>query len=631
MSVAATRETRRFETEVKQLLQLMVHSLYSNKEIFLRELISNAADAADKLRFKALAQPELLGTDNDLRVRLVVDKAAGTLTISDNGIGMTRDEAVQHLGTIAKSGTADFLSKLSGDQKKDANLIGQFGVGFYSGFIVADRITVRSRAAGAAADQAVQWESAGDGEFSVESINKEERGTDVILHLKDDQKEFLEPWRLRHLIHKYSDHIAISVQLPKENEEGEATAEFETANKATALWTRAKSDISDDEYKAFYQHIAHDFDEPLAWSHNKVEGKHEYTSLFYIPSHAPYDLWNRDRPRGVKLYVKRVFIMDDAEQFLPIYLRFVRGVLDSADLPLNVSREILQDSAVTDTLRKQGVKRVLSLLEDIAQKEPEKYQKFWDEFGQVLKEGPAEDGANKDQIAKLLRFASTHTDTPAQNIALADYVGRMKPEQKAIYYISSDNFAAAKNSPHLEVFRKKGVEVLLLTDRIDEWMLSSLHEFDGKPLVSVTRGELDLGGLESETEKAIQKEAESQAAGLVSRVKAVLGERVKEVRVTSRLTDSPACVVGEQQDMGSHIARLLKQSGQDVPVMKPIFEINPSHPLMQRLDREADEARFADLLELMFDQAKLAESGQLEDPGSYSARLNRLLLNLLAN
>lgn len=631
MSVAATRETRRFETEVKQLLQLMVHSLYSNKEIFLRELISNAADAADKLRFKALAQPDLLGTDNDLRVRLIIDKAAGTLTISDNGIGLTRDEAVQHLGTIAKSGTAEFLSKLSGDQKKDANLIGQFGVGFYSGFIVADRITVRSRAAGAAPDQAVQWESAGDGEFSVETINKEERGTDVILHLKEDQKEFLEPWRLRHLIHKYSDHIAIPVQLPKENDKGEATAEFETSNKATALWTRAKSEISDDDYKAFYQHISHDFDEPLAWTHNKVEGKHEYTSLFYIPSHAPFDLWNRDRPRGVKLYVKRVFIMDDAEQFLPIYLRFVRGVLDSADLPLNVSREILQDSAVTDTLRKQGVKRVLGLLEEIASKEPEKYQKFWNEFGQVLKEGTAEDPANKEQIAKLLRFASTHTDTPAQTIALADYVSRMKPEQKAIYYISSDSFAAAKNSPHLEVFRKKGVEVLLLTDRIDEWMLNYLHEFDGKPLVSVTRGELDLGGLESETEKAIQKEAESQAAGLVNRIKTVLGERVKDVRVTSRLTDSPACVVGDKQDMGSHIARLLKQSGQEVPVMKPIFEINPSHPLMQRLDREADEARFADLLELMFDQARLAESGQLEDPGTYSARLNRLLLNLLAN
>lgn len=631
MSVAATRETRRFETEVKQLLQLMVHSLYSNKEIFLRELISNAADAADKLRFKALAQPDLLGTDNDLRVRLIVDKAAGTLTISDNGIGLTRDEAVQHLGTIAKSGTAEFLSKLSGDQKKDANLIGQFGVGFYSGFIVADRITVRSRAAGAAPDQAVQWESAGDGEFSVETINKEERGTDVILHLKEDQKEFLEPWRLRHLIHKYSDHIAIPVQLPKENDEGEATAEFETSNKATALWTRAKSEISDDDYKAFYQHISHDFDEPLAWTHNKVEGKHEYTSLFYIPSHAPFDLWNRDRPRGVKLYVKRVFIMDDAEQFLPIYLRFVRGVLDSADLPLNVSREILQDSAVTDTLRKQGVKRVLGLLEEIASKEPEKYQNFWNEFGQVLKEGTAEDPANKDQIAKLLRFASTQTDTPAQTIALADYVSRMKPEQKAIYYISSDSFAAAKNSPHLEVFRKKGVEVLLLTDRIDEWMLNYLHEFDGKPLVSVTRGELDLGGLESETEKAIQKEAESQAAGLVNRIKTVLGERVKDVRVTSRLTDSPACVVGDKQDMGSHIARLLKQSGQEVPVMKPIFEINPSHPLMQRLDREADEARFADLLELMFDQARLAESGQLEDPGTYTARLNRLLLNLLAN
>ncbi len=630
MSVAATRETRRFETEVKQLLQLMVHSLYSNKEIFLRELISNAADAADKLRFKALAQPELLGADNDLRVRLVVDKTAGTLTISDNGIGMTRDEAVQHLGTIAKSGTADFLAKLSGDQKKDANLIGQFGVGFYSGFIVADRITVRSRAAGASPDDAVQWESTGDGEFSVETINKEERGTDVILHLKADQKEFLEPWRLRHLIHKYSDHIAIPVQLPQETDEGEPTAEFETANKATALWTRAKSDISEEEYKAFYQHIAHDFEDPLAWTHSKVEGKHEFTSLFYIPARAPYDLWNRDRPRGVKLYVKRVFIMDDAEQFLPIYLRFVRGVLDSADLPLNVSREILQDSAVTDTLRKQGVKRVLGLLEDIAQKEPEKYQKFWDEFGQVLKEGPAEDAGNKDQIAKLLRFASSHTDTPVQNVALADYVSRMKPEQKAIYYISTDSFAAAKNSPHLEVFRKKGVEVLLLTDRIDEWMLSYLHEFDGKPLVSVTRGELDLGGLESETEKAIQKEAESQAAPLLARIKTVLGERVKDVRVTSRLTDSPACVVGEQQDMGSHIARLLKQTGQEVPVMKPVFEVNPSHPLMQRLDKESDEARFADLLELMFDQAKLAESGQLDDPGSYSSRLNRLLLSLLS-
>jgi len=630
MTVATSRETRRFETEVKQLLHLMVHSLYSNKEIFLREMISNAADAADKLRFNALAEPELLGSDNDLRVRLIVDKTAGTLTVSDNGIGLSRDEAVQHLGTIAKSGTAEFLNKLSGDQRKDANLIGQFGVGFYSGFIVADRITVRSRAAGVAPDQAVQWESAGDGEFSVETINKEERGTDVVLHLKDDQKEFLEPWRLRNLIHKYSDHIAIPVQLPQENDEGAPTAEYETANKATALWTRSKSDISEDEYKAFYKHVAHDYEDPLVWTHNKVEGKLEFTSLFYVPARAPFDLWNRDRARGVKLYVKRVFIMDDAEQFLPVYLRFVRGVLDSADLPLNVSREILQDSAITENLRKQGVKRVLGMLEDLAQKEPEKYQKFWDEFGQVLKEGPAEDHGNRDQVATLLRFASTHTDTPTQSVALADYVSRMKPEQKAVYYISTDSFPASKHSPHLEVFRKKGVEVLLLTDRIDEWMLSHLHEFDGKPLVSVTRGELDLGGLESETEKAIQKEAETQSASLVARIKSVLADRVKDVRVTSRLTDSPACVVGEQQDMGSHIARLLKQTGQEVPVMKPVFEVNPAHPLMQRLDSEADEGRFAELLELMFDQARLAESGQLDDPGSYSLRLNRLLLSLLS-
>ncbi|QGX41574.1 molecular chaperone HtpG [Permianibacter aggregans] len=629
MSAATARETRRFETEVKQLLHLMVHSLYSNKEIFLRELISNAADAADKLRFNALSNPELLAGDNDVRVRLIVDKEAGTLTISDNGIGMTRDEAIANLGTIAKSGTAEFLSKLSGDQKKDAQLIGQFGVGFYSGFIVADRITVRSRAAGTKPQEAIQWESAGDGEFTIESINKEERGTDVVLHLKEGEKAFLEPWRLRSLVHKYSEHIAIPVQLPKEDDEGKATDEFETANKATALWTRPKSEISDEEYKEFYKHIAHDFDEPLTWAHNRVEGKHEYTSLFYIPKRAPFDLWNRDRPRGVKLYVKRVFIMDDAEQFLPVYLRFARGVIDSNDLPLNVSREILQDSSVTDALRKQSVKRILGMLDDLA-KDEEKYLGFWDEFGQVLKEGLGEDFANREAIAKLLRFASTHNDDAKQSVSLGAYVERMKTNQTAIYYLSAENYSSAKHSPHLEVFRKKGIEVLLLTDRIDEWMLSYLNDFDGKPLVSVTRGELDLGALETETDKAIQKELEQQSAGLVERIKNALGERVKEVRITHRLTDSPACVVGEKHEMGAHMLKLMKQTGQDVPEFKPIFEINPEHALIKRLDAEQDEARFGELTDVLFDQARLAESGQLESAGSYVAKMNKLLLELLA-
>lgn len=628
MSAATARETRRFETEVKQLLHLMVHSLYSNKEIFLRELISNAADASDKLRFSALSNPELMAGDNDIRVRLLVDKEAGTLTISDNGIGMTRDEAITHLGTIAKSGTAEFLSKLSGDQKKDSQLIGQFGVGFYSGFIVADRITVRTRAAGAPPAESVQWESAGDGEFSIENINKESRGTDVILHLKAEEKEFLEPWRLRSLVHKYSEHIAIPVQLPKMDEEGKPTAEFESANKATALWTRGKSDISDDEYKEFYKHIAHDFEDPMTWAHNRVEGKHEYTSLFYIPGRAPFDLWNRDRPRGVKLYVKRVFIMDDAEQFLPVYLRFVRGVLDSNDLPLNVSREILQDSSVTDALRKQSVKRVLSMLDELA-KDAEKYQTFWEEFGQALKEGLGEDFSNKEAISKLLRFSSTHNEGSTQNVDLKSYVERMKPNQTSIYYISAESYQAAKNSPHLEIFRKKGIEVLLFTDRIDEWMLSHLTDFDGKPLVSVSRGELDLGALETDTDKEIQKKIEENAKGLVERIQAALGEQVKEVRVTHRLTDSPACVVGEKHDMGSHMARLLKQVGQEAPSFKPIFEINPEHGLIKRLDTEQDEARFKELTALLFDQARLAESGQLEDPASYVNRVNAMLLNLL--
>lgn len=629
MSAATARETRRFETEVKQLLHLMVHSLYSNKEIFLRELISNAADAADKLRFNALSNPDLMAGDNDIRVRLIADKDAGTLTISDNGIGMTRDEAITHLGTIAKSGTAEFLSKLSGDQKKDSQLIGQFGVGFYSGFIVADRITVRSRAAGAKPEEAIQWESAGDGEFTIEHINKEERGTDVVLHLKEGEKEFLEPWRLQSLVHKYSEHIAIPVQLPAQDEEGKATAEFETANKATALWTRAKADIPDEEYKAFYKHIAHDFEEPLTWAHNRVEGKHEYTSLFYLPKRAPFDLWNRDRPRGVKLYVKRVFIMDDAEQFLPVYLRFVRGVLDSNDLPLNVSRELLQDSSVTDALRKQSVKRVLGMLDDLA-KDEAKYQTFWDEFGQVLKEGLAEDFANREAIAKLLRFASTQEESATQKVGLATYVERMKTNQTAIYYLSAESYSAAKHSPHLEVFRKKGIEVLLLTDRIDEWMLSYLTEFDGKPLVSVTRGELDLGAMETESDKAIQKQMEAQSAHLVERIQKVLGERVKEVRVTQRLTDSPACVVGEKSDMGAHMLQLMKQTGQEVPNFKPIFEINPEHALIKRLDLEQDETRFHELTDVLFDQARLAESGQLDAPGSYVSKMNKLLLELLA-
>ncbi len=625
MSTTSTRETRSFQAEVKQLMHLVVHSLYSNKEIFLRELVSNAADAADKLRFRALAQPDLLGTDNDLRVRLVIDKAAGTLTLSDNGIGMSRDEAINNLGTIAKSGTAEFLAQLSGDQKKDSQLIGQFGVGFYSGFIVADRITVRTRAAGARPDEAVQWESAGDGEFAIEAINKEERGTDVILHLKDADRDFLDDWRLRSLIHKYSEHIAIPVQLAKNDDEGKPTGEWETINKATALWARPKSELSDDDYKAFYKHIGHDWEDPLTWAHNRVEGKHEYTSLFYIPKNAPFDLWNRDRPRGVKLYVKRVFIMDDAEQFLPVYLRFVRGVLDSNDLPLNVSREILQDSAITESLRKQCTKRVLTMLEDLAKNDAEQYQQFWNTFGTVLKEGLAEDYANRETLAKLLRFASTTTETGKQTLALADYVARMKEGQKAIYFLSAESEATARLSPHLEVFRKKGIDVLLLTDRVDEWMLSGLQEFDGKPLQSVTRGDLDLGELQTEAEREAEKQQAEAASGIVERFRKALGEQVTEVRVTSRLTDSPACVVGGKGDMGSHLARLLRQAGQEVPAVKYVLELNPAHALITRIGDEQDEQRFAEWAQVILDQAVLAESGHLDDPVSYVARVNRLL------
>ena len=633
MSANPNKETLSFQAEVKQLLHLMVHSLYSNKEIFLRELISNAADAADKLRFKALSDDKLWETEPNLKIRVTVDKDARTLTISDNGIGMTRDEAAQNLGTIARSGTAEFFKQLSGDQQKDAKLIGQFGVGFYSGFIVADKITVRTRAAGHAVDQGVVWESTGDGSFTLESIDKPGRGTDIVLHLREGEDEFLDAWRLRSIITKYSDHISLPVEMEKpfhgEEKDKPAEVEFEAVNRATALWLRDKKEVKDEEYTEFYKHIAHDFEDPLTWTHNRVEGKHEYTSLLYVPGRAPYDLWNRERPRGVKLYVQRVFIMDDAEQFLPVYLRFVRGLIDSNDLPLNVSREILQDSKTTKALREATAKRVLGMLEKLAEEDAEKYQKFWDEFGQVLKEGPAEDAANKESIAKLLRFSSTHTDSDKPSVSLKDYVARMKPEQKAIYYITAESFATAKNSPHLEIFRKKGIEVLLLAERIDEWLMSHLTDFDGKEFVSVTRGKLDLGELEDETEKEAQKKAETEYVKLIERTKSSLGEKVKDVRVTSRLTNSPACIVAGDEDMNLQLQRLLKAAGQDLPISKPVFELNPEHALVKRLHDEADEERFGDLVAVLFDQALLAESGQLEDPAAFANRLNKLLLELV--
>ncbi|NVJ58790.1 MAG: molecular chaperone HtpG [Gammaproteobacteria bacterium] len=629
MSETVGAEKHSFQTEVKQLLHLMVHSLYSNKEIFLRELISNAADAVDKLRFKSLDNADLIANDPDFRIRVTTDEKAGTITISDNGIGMTRDDLIANLGTIAKSGTAEFLSQLSGDQKKDSSLIGQFGVGFYSGFIVADKMSVISQAAGT--DEAFEWSSAGEGEFEISEASRSGRGTDVVLHLKESEKEFLGDWRLRSIISKYSDHISVPVEMLKpaqpaeEGEEPEPSTEFEAVNKATALWTRGKSDISDDEYQEFYKHISHDFAEPMCWAHNKVEGKQEYTSLLYIPKNAPYDLWNRERARGVKLYVQRVFIMDDAEQFLPIYLRFVRGVLDSNDLPLNVSREILQDSSVTQSLKNACVKRVLTLLEKQAKNSPEDYQHFWSQFGNVLKEGLGEDFANKDAIAGLLRFASTENDTDKQTVSLSDYIGRMKDSQDKIYYIAAESFATAKNSPHLEVFRKKGIEVLLMFDRIDEWALSHLSEFDGKKLVSITQGDLDLGDLEDEAEKQEREKAEKESQPLVERFKEALGEQVKDVKVTHRLTDSPACVVSPEGDMSAQMARLMAAAGQEMPEIKPVFEFNPEHPLVKRAS-EQQEADFSEWALLLFDQAMLAESGSLKDPGSFTRRLNKLLL-----
>ncbi|MDT0174719.1 molecular chaperone HtpG [Pantoea sp. RRHST58] len=617
------QETRGFQSEVKQLLHLMIHSLYSNKEIFLRELISNASDAADKLRFRALSDASLYEGDGELRVRLSVDKDKRTLTLSDNGIGMRRDEVIENLGTIAKSGTKSFLESLGSDQAKDSQLIGQFGVGFYSAFIVADKVSVRTRAAGAAADEGVFWESAGEGEYTLADITKADRGTEITLHLREGEDEFLDAWRVRSIIGKYSDHIALPVEIESKDEES-GTTTWEKINKAQALWTRNKSDISDEEYNEFYKHIAHDFSDPAIWSHNRVEGKQEYTSLLYIPSRAPFDMWNRDHKHGLKLYVQRVFIMDDAEQFMPNYLRFVRGLIDSSDLPLNVSREILQDSRVTQTLRGALTKRTLQMLEKLAKDDAEKYQTFWKEFGLVLKEGPAEDSANQEAIAKLLRFASTHNDSAEQNVSLEAYVGRMVEGQDKIYYITADSYAAAKSSPHLELFRKKGIEVLLLSDRIDEWMMSYLTEFDGKAFQSVSKADESLSKLADE-ESEEQKEAEKALEPFVDRVKTLLGDRVKEVRLTHRLTDTPAIVTTDANEMSTQMAKLFAAAGQAVPEVKYIFEINPDHQLVKRVADTQDDARFGEWVELLLDQALLAERGTLDDPNQFIRRMNQLL------
>ena len=626
--MSTNQETRGFQSEVKQLLQLMIHSLYSNKEIFLRELISNASDAADKLRFKALSNPALYEGDGELRVRVSFDADKGTLTISDNGIGMTREQVIDHLGTIAKSGTKEFLTALGQDQAKDSQLIGQFGVGFYSAFIVADKVTVKTRAAGEATDKGVLWESAGEGEYSVADIEKKSRGTDVILHLREDEKEFLNEWRLREIIGKYSDHIGLPVEmLTKEyDDEGKEIGEkWEKINKSDALWTRSKNDISDEEYKEFYKHLSHDFADPLLWAHNKVEGNQEYTSLLYVPSKAPWDLFNREHKHGLKLYVQRVFIMDDAEQFMPNYLRFMRGLIDSNDLPLNVSREILQDNKTTAALRKALTKRSLQMLEKLAKEDADKYQQFWKEFGLVLKEGPAEDFGNKETIAKLLRFASTHKDSSEQTVSLEDYVARMKEGQKAIYYITADSYVAAKNSPHLELFNKKGIEVLLLSDRIDEWMLSYLTEFDGKSLQTITKADLDLGDLADKEENEAQKEQDKAFDSFIERIKTLLGERVKEVRLTHRLTDTPAVVSTGNDQMTTQMAKLFAAAGQPVPEVKYTFELNPEHHLVKKVADTADEAEFADWVELLLEQAMLAERGSLENPAAFIKRINKLL------
>lgn len=626
-------ETRRFETEVSQLLQLMIHSLYSNREIFLRELISNGADACDKLRFEALAQPDAIPQPAELAIDVEVDADARSVSVRDNGIGMSRDEVVEHIGTIARSGTKAFLEKLTGDQKKDSQLIGQFGVGFYSSFIVADHVRLETRRAGSEADAGTRWESRGDGEYTITPCERAAPGTEITLTLKEDADEFLEAVRLRHIIGRYSDHVAFPIRMRKQDDEGNPTDEWETVNRASALWTRSKSEVSDEEYREFYKHVAHDFDDPTAWTHNHVEGRQEYTTLFYIPKRAPFDLWDRDARHGVKLYVKRVFIMDDAEKLLPNYLRFVRGVVDSADLPLNVSREILQDNRLVDSIRSGSVKKILGLMQSIADNEPEKYAEIWQNFGRVLKEGPGEDYANQEAIAKLLRFASTHNSDDTQNVALADYIARMKEGQEAIYLITADNASAARNSPHLEIFRKHGIEVLLLSDRVDEWLLSHLREFDGKPLKNVAKGDLDLDKIIGEDAEQKNETGESAAdedlGDLPERLQQALGDRVDSVRASRRLVESPACIVLGEHEMALYLQELLKQAGQDTFSSKPVLEVNPGHPLVERL-KAAEGDDFNDLASLLFDQSLLAEGGQLEDPSGFVARLNRLLLQKAA-
>ena len=633
MTETTARETHGFQAEVKQLLQLMIHSLYSNKEIFLRELVSNASDAADKLRFEALTDKALYENDPELKIRIAYDPDARTVTVSDNGIGMSRQEVIDNIGTIAKSGTREFFQKLTGDQAKDAHLIGQFGVGFYSSFIIADRVTLITRRAGVTAEHGVRWESDGSGEYTLEMVDRPQRGTEVILHLREGENDFLNGWRLRSIVRKYSDHITLPIVMKKEEwdkdkNENRPTDEDETINQASALWARPKSDIAEEQYHEFYKHVAHDFEAPLAYTHAKVEGTKEYTQLLYVPSRAPFDLWDREHRRGVKLYVRRVFIMDDAEHLMPQYLRFVKGVIDSNDLPLNVSREILQESRDVDIIRAGAVKRVLSMLEDLAENQKDKYATFWTEFGKVMKEGAGEDPSNKERLGKLYRFASTHNVGDEQTVALADYVGRMKEGQDKIYYVTADTYTAARNSPHLEIFRKKGIEVLLLADRVDEWMIAHLNEFEGKALQSVAKGGLDLGQLADEAEKKAQEEAAGEAKDLIERIKTALGEKVKDVRVTHRLIDSPVCLVADEHDLGIHLERMLKAAGQSVPGSKPILEVNPQHALVARLKSESDDARFGEWTQLLFDQALLAEGGTLEDPAGFVKRLNQLMLEL---
>ena len=622
MTTETQKETLEFQTEARQLLSLMIHSLYSNKEIFLRELISNASDACDKLRFEALQNDALYAGDSDLHVRVTSDKEKRTITITDNGIGMSREEVVDHIGTIAKSGTKQFFDALTGDENKDMELIGQFGVGFYSAFIVADEVTLITRRAGS--DDAVKWVSAGEGSYTLEPADKDSHGTEIILHLREEEDEFLEVFRLRSIITKYSDHISLPIQLPSQ-EEGKED-EFEAVNNTSALWKRPKKDISDDEYKEFYKHVAHDFGEPMLWTHSQVEGTQEYTTLLYIPKRAPFDLYDRDQQHGIKLYVRRVFIMDDAENLMPQYLRFVRGLVDSDDLPLNVSREILQKNKFIDTIRGASVKKILGLLEKMAKNEPEEYAEFWEQYGNVLKEGPAEDSSNRERITGLLRFASTHNDSDSQTVSIADYVSRMKEGQEKIYYITADSFAAVKNSPHLEIFRKKDIEVLLMFDRVDEWLTSHVNEFDGKSLVSIAKGELDLGELKDKDDEKAEKEAEGTHKELVERIQKSLGEDIKEVRVSHRLTDSPSCLVMENDEMPVHLQKMLKQAGHDVPDNKPILEINADHTLVKRLNDESNDDRFTDWSKLLFEQAMLSEGGQLDDPAAFVKRMNNMLV-----